>query len=271
MSKKIGIIAGNGKLPILTAEEASEQGYEVNVCAVKGEASTALTSLANSIEWIPLGQLKKLVQFFKNSGTNEVIMGGKITKTNLFKGDIQPDLDMVKLIAGTRDHKDDTLLGAIANYLKSKGIRLLSSVTFLQQFLPAAGVLSKRKPSSHDEEEIKFGWKIAKQIADLDIGQTVMTKNKAVIAVEAIEGTDQAILRGGELALKNVNVFKVAKPNQDMRFDVPTIGLQTLDSMVRAGVHMLVFEAKKTILLDLEEFVKKANDHKMIVVAREDE
>lgn len=268
MMRKVGIIAGNGTLPIVIAKTARAQNCEVFICAIQDEADKSLTSFATKVEWVVLGQLKKLVNFFKRSQVTEAVMAGKITKTNLFKGEIRPDLDMVKVIAGTCDHKDDTLLGAIANYLESKDIHLLSSVAFLGSELPKKGVLSKQKPNREDQEEIEFGWNMAKQIAALDIGQTVVTKKKAVVAVEAIEGTDQTILRAGELVSKSAAVFKVAKPNQDMRFDVPTIGLTTLDSMIRAGIRMLVIEAGKTILLDQEEFFKKANQHKMIVIAK---
>ncbi len=268
MSNKIGLIAGNGKLPIAIAEEIRASGHEAHVCAIRGEASESLRSLSNSFEWVKVGQLKKLVQFFKRNAVSEAIMAGKITKSNLLKGEIQPDLDMIKLIAMTKDRKDDTLLGAVAHYLDSKGIRLLSSVVFLEKSLPRAGVLSKQKPTRSDFDEIDFGWKVAKEIAGLDIGQTVVTKNRAIWAVEAIEGTDQAILRGGELAGGGVTVIKVAKPNQDMRFDVPTIGLQTLETLIRIKARMLVFEAGKTILLDRDEFIRKADEHKMILVAK---
>lgn len=271
MEKNIGLIAGNGNLPIVITKAAKSQGYRVYICAINGEASESLSNIADNVEWVALGQLSKLAKFFKRFHVSNVMMAGKVTKTNLFKGEVKPDLEMVKLIAKIRDRKDDTLLGAVTNYLESNGIHVLSSVSFLSAELPEKGILTKQKPNNEDYEEIEFGWKIAKQIAGLDIGQIVVTKKKAVIAVEAIEGTDRAILRASELASKGTNVFKVAKPSQDMRFDVPTVGLTTLDSMIRAGVRMLVIEAKKTILLDREEFFKKANQQKMIVVAWEDD
>ncbi|MBI4387708.1 MAG: UDP-2,3-diacylglucosamine diphosphatase LpxI [Candidatus Omnitrophica bacterium] len=271
MGRKIGIIAGNGKLPILMTGEARRKDYDVYICGVQGEADETLASLAQKMKWVKLGQLKKLTTFFLENEVHEVVMAGKITKTNLFKGEVQPDLEMIKLIARTRDRKDDTLLGAIADSLESKGIKLLSSVTLLGHLLPHEGVLSKKKPGAKDFEEIEFGWKIAKEMARLDIGQTVITKDKAVMAIEAIEGTDEAILRGGALGSGEVNVIKVAKPNQDMRFDVPTIGLQTIDAMIRARARLLVFEARKTILLDQNELLAKANQHKIIMVAKSDE
>lgn len=266
--KKIGLIAGNGKLPVVIAKEAKISGFQVHVCAIKGEATADLEKIADSIEWVKLGQLGKLIQYFMSKDVREAVMAGKITKTNIMKGDIVPDVDMIKMMASVKDRKDDTLLGAIADYLGKKNIRLLSSVGFLESALPKAGVLSKRKPNKNDEEEINFAWDLAKEVAGLDIGQTVVTKNKAVLAVEAIEGTDQAILRGGELGGGGVVVAKVAKPNQDMRFDVPTIGLQTLEVMLRAKVDILAMEAGKTILLEREAFLKKADQHHMLIVAR---
>ncbi len=265
---KIGLIAGNGKLPIAIAREAKSSGFEVHVCAIKGEALQDLEKIADSIEWVKLGQLGKLIHYFHAQDVRDAVMAGKITKTNIMKGDIIPDVEMVKMVAGIKDRKDDTLLGAVADYLGRKDIRILSSVKFLEDSLPKTGVLSKRKPKKSDEEEIDFAWQLAKQIAGFDIGQTVVTKNKAVLAVEAIEGTDEAILRGGELGGGSVVVAKVAKPNQDMRFDVPTIGLQTLDAMVRAKVDILAIEAGKTILLEKDEFLKKADQYHMLVVAR---
>ena len=265
---RIGIIAGNGKLPLAITQEAKAGGFEVHICAIKGEAMSELSQIATSIEWIKLGQLGKLIQYFESKQVREAVMAGKITKTNIMKGDIVPDVEMIKLMAGVKDRKDDTLLGAVSDYLQHKGIRLLSSVGFLENSMAKAGVLSKRKPKKVDEEEIDFAWRLAKQIAGLDIGQTVVTKNKAVLAIEAIEGTDQAILRGGELGGGGVVVAKVAKPNQDMRFDVPTVGLHTLEVMLRAKVDILAIEAGKTILLDRDEFLRKADRHKMLVVAR---
>lgn len=271
MKRKIGIIAGNGQLPLVIAQEAGGAGHEVCVVAIKGEADPGIEKLVGSCEWIKLGQLGKAIHFFLKSGAQEIVMAGKITKTDLFKGDIIPDFDMVRVMMGVRDWKDDTLLRALADYLTSKGLCVVNSVELLGEVLPSAGVLTKRRPEKDDQTEIEFGWKMAKAIGGLDIGQTVVTKNKAVVAVESIEGTDEAILRGGGLASGSVNVFKVAKPGQDMRFDVPTLGMKTMNAMIYAGARMLVFEAEKTILLDREDFIVKADENKMIVVAKKDE
>lgn len=266
--KKIGLIAGNGNLPVVIAQEAKSSGSEVYVCAIKGEATNELEKFAASIEWVKLGQLGKLINYFQANDVREAVMAGKVTKTNIMKGEVVPDVEMIKLMASVKDRKDDTLLGAVADYLGKKNIRILSSVSFLEKTLPKVGILSKRKPKKNDEEEIEFAWRLAKQIAGLDIGQTVVTKNKAVLAIEAIEGTNEAILRGGELGGGGVVIAKVAKPKQDMRFDVPTVGLQTLDAMVRAKADILAIEAGKTILLERDEFLKKADQHHMLIVAR---
>lgn len=265
---KTGLIAGNGNLPFVMADQIHANGDQVYVCAIKGEVDLNLSERVDAIEWVKLGQLKKLIQFFQKNDVKQVVMGGKITKTNLFKGEIQPDLEMVKVVAKLPNWKDDTLLGAIADYLDSKGVKLLSSVALLAKSLPKAGVLTKKKPDARDLEELDFAWKIAKEIAGLDIGQTIVVKDKAVLAVEAIEGTDEAILRGAKLGNGGVTVIKVAKPKQDMRFDVPTIGLTTLAALIQAKARMLVFEAGKTIFLDQEKFVNEANQNKLIVMAK---
>lgn len=269
MDKTLGLITGSGILPALVLNEAKRAGYRVAVCAIQGETDPRVCSSADAVTWIRLGQLGRLAEFFKRERVEEVIMAGKILKTNLFRGDIRPDLEMIKVLAKTRNHSDDSLLGAIANYLNAKGIRLLDSTTFLsEEALPQKGVLTKRKPSGKELADIEFGWRLAKEIGRLDIGQTVVVKNQAVLAVEAIEGTDEAILRGGKLGSGSVTVVKVAKPNQDMRFDVPAIGLTTIEVMIKAGARALAFEAGKTILLDRERLVEKANEHKIAIIAK---
>lgn len=269
MSQPIGLIAGNGSLPKLIAGEARKKGNRVAVCAIKGETDDNVGSWADSVEWVRLGELGRLLQFFKREGVREAVMGGKIRKTNLFKGDVWPDLEMVKALAGARNHSDDSLLGGIARYLNERGVSILDSTAFLtEDALPRTGVLTRRKPSREESDDIEFGWQLAKEMGRLDVGQTVVVKKKAVLAVEAIEGTDEAILRGGKLGGGRVTVIKAAKPEQDMRFDVPAIGLGTLEAMIQADAAALAFEAGKTILLDREAFIERANRHQMAVVAR---
>ncbi len=269
MSQSLGMITGNGTFPELVLKEAKSQGLRIALCAIQGETDPQLESFADTTHWIKLGQLGSLTDFFKREHIRQAVMAGKITKTNLLKGDVRPDFDMIKALAKIKNHSDDSLLGAIADHLDSKGIKLLSSVSFLtDESLPKSGVLTKRKPSKEELADIEFGWKLAKEIGRLDIGQTVVIKNEAVLAVEAIEGTDEAILRGGRLGSGDVTVVKVAKPNQDMRFDVPTIGLKTLDAMIQAKARVLAFEAGKTILLDRKQLIEKANDHKISIISK---
>ena len=271
MTNLLGIIAGNGQLPFRLAEEARKQGKKIMVCALEGETDRGIGGCADEIQWVRVGELGKLTQFFQRFQVTEAVMGGKITKTNLFKGEVRPDFEMIKVVAGLRNHADDALLGGIARYLEEKGIRILDSTTYLtDESLPQEGVLSKRRPSREELEDIDFGWMLAKEIGARDIGQTVVVKKKAVLAVEAIEGTDEAIRRGGVLGHGGVTVVKVAKPGQDMRFDVPTIGLGTLQAMIQAQAKALAFEAGKTILLDRHLFLDTANLNGIAVVAKKD-
>lgn len=261
----IGIIAGNGKLPFLAAQNAQDEGLRVSVCAITGETDPAIEKIADKVHWVKLGELKKLAACLLADGVTRVCFEGKITKTSIFAGDLKPDLDMVFLFAKLKNKKDDTILGALCDYLDSKGLRMIDSTRFLKGVLPSPGVLTKKRPSRTQSEDIEFGWTLAKESGRLDFGQSVVVKDKAVLAVEAIEGTDEAIKRGGALGRGDVVVVKVAKPQQDMRFDVPTIGLQTIESMITAGAKVLAFEAGKTILLDKEAVIETANKHGLII------
>ena len=266
MQKSIGIIAGRGRFPILAVQEARAGGYQVAVAAIVKEADPVLEKMADACAWIKIGELKKLVKFFRAQGIHEAVMAGKVEKVRLFQENVNPDLGMIKVLMKTRDFKDDSLLGGIADYLHGEGIDLLDSTFLMKYALPGSGVLGKKKPSREIMEDIEFGFRMAKAVAGLDVGQTVVVKKKAVIAVEAIEGTDRAIRRGGELAGGKITVVKVAKPNQDMRFDVPAVGLGTLRELIAARAEAFAFEAGKTLLLDREEFVKKADAKGMAVV-----
>lgn len=268
MNQKLGMIAGNGKLPLLVAQEARKRGLKVILCAVQNETSDEVIRDADLVEKIKLGQLAKMVKFFKANEVSQAIMVGKITKTNLFKGDIQPDFEMIKVVATTRNHSDDSLLGAIAGYLEKQGIHILDSTSCLsEECLPGEGVLTKQKPGKEEWQDIEYGWQLAKEMGRLDVGQTVVVKKQAVLAVEAIEGTDEAIRRGGKLGNGDVTVVKVSKPNQDMRFDVPAVGLNTLAVMIEVGARVLAFEAGKTIVMEREELVRRANEMKIVIVA----
>lgn len=264
--RKIGIVAGNGNLPLIAARTAGQQGCKVYVCAIKGETDASIVDLVTEVMWVKLGELKKLSQFFLKRDVRDICFDGKITKTSLFRGEVKPDLDMVMLFAKLRDRKDDTILGAICDYLEAKGLVVIDSTTFLGECLPGKGVLTKTKLSKKHEQDIAFGWELAKESARLDIGQSVVVKDTAVLAIEAIEGTDEAIKRGGILGKSGVVVVKVAKPNQDMRFDVPTIGPNTIAAMQEVDAKVLAFEAGKTILVAGEDVVRAANKSGITIV-----
>ena len=262
----IGIIAGNGRFPFLTLKEAQRQNYRVVIAGILKEALPALEEQADAFQWIKIGQLAKLKNFFKEQGVSQALMAGKIEKVRLFQENVSPDFDMVKVTMKVRDFKDDSLLGGIADYLENEGIRLLDSTMFIKDSMPGVGVLGKHKPSKETLDDIEFGFKMAKSIASLDIGQTVVVKKKAVIAVEAIEGTDKAIRRAGELGRDQIVAVKVSKPNQDMRFDVPAVGVQTIEELIKVKAAAFAFEAKKTLFLDLEEVIEKADKYKISLV-----
>lgn len=269
--KTIGLIAGNGRFPLLALQEARRQGFRVAVCGIEKEAEPSLEKMADVFQWVKVGELKKLAKFFRSEGVHEGIMAGKIEKVRLFQENVKPDFEMIKVLMQTRDLKDDSILGGIAKYLHGQGVDLLDSTTFIKDALPGPGVLGKRKPSKEVMESLQFGFRMAKSIAGLDIGQTVIVKKKAVLAVEAIEGTDQAIQRGAELGNGKVCVVKVAKPNQDMRFDVPAVGLKTLKSLMNAKAEAFAFEAGKTIFIDQDEFIEKADAAGIAIVGLKEE
>lgn len=258
-TKTVGLIAGNGRFPLLFAQQARARGYRVVTCGIEKEADSLLVKTSDEFEWVKIGELKKMVKFFRSHGVHEAVMAGKVEKVRLLQENVRPDLDMLGVLMKLKDHKDDSLLGGIADYLHHQGVDLMDSTFLMDDYLPGAGPLGKRKCSKEDFENVNFGFKIAKHIAAEDIGQTVVVKNKTAVAVESVEGTDQAILRGGQLGGGDVIVVKVAKPKQDMRFDVPAAGLTTLESLIAAQAKVFAFEAGKTLFLDLELFVERAN------------
>ena len=265
-NKVVGIIAGNGRFPVLAAKEARNEGYRTVVCGIENEADPGLEKMADAFQWVKIGELKRLVKFFRANGVHEAIMAGKVEKVRLFQENVRPDLEMVKVLMKTKDFKDDSLLHGISHYLHEQGVDLLDSTFLIKHALPGYGILGKKKPSKEVLEDIKFGFRMAKAIAGLDIGQTVIVKKKSVVAVESIEGTDLAIRRGGELAGGKITVVKVAKPNQDMRFDVPAVGTKTLKELIQAKAEAFAFEAGKTIFLDRDEFVEKADKKGIVVI-----
>ncbi len=264
--EKVGIIAGAGEFPIILVEQCRKRGVEPVVVAIREEVDPRLPEIVPDIHLEDLGKVGRILKFLKGQGTTEVILAGKVHKTRIFK-DFRPDLKALTLLWALRDRKDDTILGKVAEVLADEGVTLLPQTTFMDDFLPGAGVFTKRRPNKEEIEDIDFGSTIAREMGRLDIGQTVVVKRGAVVAVEAIEGTDQAILRGGSLGSRDVVVVKVAKPDQDLRFDVPAVGLATVQVCVDAGAKLLAFEAGKTFFFQREASVELANHHKICIAA----
>ncbi|MEW6416913.1 MAG: UDP-2,3-diacylglucosamine diphosphatase LpxI [Nitrospirota bacterium] len=256
--KKLGLIAATGELPMAIATEAHSQGYEVIAIALEPLADRSLSSYVDEIKWVNVGKFGKIIDSLKKYGIKKAVMVGKVPKSLLYKSKIMPDLRAVKLLFSLKDRSDDSILIAIAKELEKEGINLLDIIPFSSRLLATEGVLTENGPTEDERKDIAFGWKIAKEIGRLDIGQTVVVKNQAVMAVEAIEGTDEAIKRGGILAGKGAVVVKVSKPNQDMRFDVPTVGLDTIRIMAEVGARVLAVEPKTSLILNRDEMIKES-------------
>jgi DUF1009 family protein len=263
--KPLGLIAGNGSFPLLLAQEARRQGRPVVAAAIREETDPALEPLVDKLEWIALGQIKKTIEFFHGQGVDEAVMAGQVKHVQLFRN-LKLDLTAIKILATVPDKKTDTILGAIADEFAKHGIRFLPSTTYLSHFLAPEGVLTKRRPDGAQKKDIAFGFKTAKAVAGLDLGQTVCVKDQAVLAVEAIEGTDACIRRAGEHAA-GFTVAKVAKPRQDLRFDMPVIGPRTLVSLREAKASVLAVEAGKTLFFDKDNFLRGADEAGLIVMA----
>lgn len=264
--KKLGLISGSGKLPFAIASEARAKGYTVVAIGLEPLADKALSSYVDEIKWINVGKLGEVIETLKKSDIKEAVMAGKVPKSLLYKSKISPDLRAVKLLLTLKDKSDDSILLAIAKELKKDGITLLKTTDFSAGLLTPEGVLTKAVPSGDEWKDIAFGWKIAKEVGRLDIGQTVVVKNLAVMAIEAIEGTDDAIKRGGELANGGAVVVKVSKPQQDLRFDVPVVGFNTLRAMMEGNARVLAVEATNSIILDMEKMIKESNKAGICIV-----
>ncbi|MFH1245333.1 MAG: UDP-2,3-diacylglucosamine diphosphatase LpxI [Candidatus Omnitrophota bacterium] len=258
MSERIGLIAGNGQFPVLFAQAASAKGKEVIAIAVREETSPELTRYVHKIIWLNVGELKKFFSVLKEEKLKKIVMAGQIKPRHIFDQTVVKDEALTGFLTKVKDKRADSLLGTLARILRVMGIKLLDSTTFLQDYLVKRGTLTGIQPSSAQWEDIYFGRKIAKSIGGLDIGQTVVVKDKAILAVEAIEGTDAAIQRGGVLGGKGTVVVKVSKPHQDMRFDIPLVGPVTIDSLKTSYCAVLAMEAGKTLFLDKEECVQTA-------------
>jgi len=265
----LGLISGLGHLPVDVARSAKSLGYRVVAVAVVPDTDPELPGVVDVFYKIHVGKVGKILTTLKKEGCKPVTMIGKVTKEVLYKaGAVLPDLRTVKILASLPDRKDDTIMNAIVRELEGEGFQVMDQTRLIQPLLPQAGLLTKRAPSKEELADMEFGFAMAKEIGRLDIGQTVVVKHRALMAVEAIEGTDACILRGGQLGKGGVIVAKTAKPAQDNRFDMPSVGTTTLNSMIQAGATGLVLEAGRTLLVDRERTLALADAHKITIVAR---
>jgi len=265
--EKIGLIAGNKRFPILFSEAAKKRNCYIVAVAIKGDTSYKLKKCVDKIYWIGLDEFRRLFEIFKAEGITRIVMAGQISPHRLFSKDIDKDEELKSLLKHVKDKKADTLFGAVAEKLRASGFELIDSTTFMDSLLPKKGTLTKRTPTFTEWEDIYFGLDLAKAVAHLDIGQTVAVKHKAIVAVEALEGTDSLIRRAGKIARAGITVVKVSKPKQDMRFDIPVVGLNTVKNLIRAKVVCLAIEAGKTLFIDKEESVKLADKKGISIVA----
>jgi UDP-2,3-diacylglucosamine hydrolase len=257
--EKIGLIAGNGRFPFLVLDAARAQGHEVIVAAIKEEAFPEIESHGTTVHWLSLGELSKLIETFKREGVQRAIMAGQVKHKQIFSS-IRPDWRLAKLLLSLGTRNTDSLLGAVAKVLADEGIVLENSISFLEPLLAKPGVLTKRKASEQEQKDIAYGRTVARHLAQYDIGQTVVVAETACVAVEAMEGTDATIERASQIMAslesdpstlsRALTVIKIAKPNQDMRFDVPVIGVKTIEVMQKAGATCLAVDAGKCLLLD---------------------
>jgi UDP-2,3-diacylglucosamine hydrolase len=263
---RYGLIAGNGRFPFLVIEGARRKGFNLSVAAIRQETYPEIEKSADRVEWFRIGQLGKLIKFFKNEGVTRAIMAGQVKHVQIFSNAI-PDARMLKVLLSLSRRNTDSLIGAIANELASEGIELIDSTCFLEHCLPENGILTRRKPSRAELDDIEYGLGVAREIARLDLGQTIVVRARACVAIEAMEGTDATIRRAGELAKGRLTVVKVAKPNQDMRFDVPVVGVPTIETMIAAGATCLSITAGKTLMIDKEEMITLADKNRISIVA----
>src|SRR5215212_2193702 len=264
---QFGLIAGNGKFPFLVIEGARRAGVELAVAAIREETDPAIERAAERVVWVRLGQLGKMIRFFKREGVRQAMMAGQVKHVQIFSGAL-PDVRMLKLLLRLPRRNTDALIGGVADELLSEGIELIDSTFFLQDHLPQVGNLTRRKPDERERGDIEYGLEVAREIARLDLGQTIVVRSRACVAIEAMEGTDATVRRAGQLAKGRLTVVKVAKPNQDMRFDVPVVGVPTIETMAEAGATCLCVTAGKTLIFDREEMLALANRRRIAVVAR---
>jgi hypothetical protein len=266
---KIGIIAGGGQFPLLFAKAAHSQGLKVYAAAHQGETDETLEDHVERLQWVKLGQLGKIIDFFKQEEVKKAVFIGSITKINIFR-DVRPDLKGLGLWNKINIKQDDAILRAVADRLEKDGIEVVASTGYVPELLFPKGILTRKKPTKDQMSDIVFGWEIARSLGNLDIGQCVVVRNKTVLAVEAIEGTDAAIRRGGSLGKEKAVVVKLRKLNQDLRFDLPAIGMKTIDTMKEVHASVLAVEAEYALFFDRESVIQAANNAGIVIVGIEE-
>ena len=263
---RYGLIAGNGKFPFLVAEGARRAGVSLAVAAIREETDPAIERVAERVAWVGIGQLGRMIRFFKREGVEKAIMAGQVKHVQIFSGAL-PDVRMLRMLISLPRRNTDALIGGVAAELAREGIELIDSTYFIKDHLPAEGLLTRRAPDERERGDIEYGLEVAREIARLDLGQTIVVRARACVAVEAMEGTDETVRRAGRLARGRLTVVKVAKPNQDMRFDVPVVGLPTVETMAEAGATCLCLTAGKTLMFDRDEILQLADRRRISVVA----
>jgi DUF1009 family protein len=269
---RLGLIAGNGRFPFLVLDAARGAGYDVTVIAIKEEAFADLESAAARppravVHWVSLGQLGRCISLLKEAGVTEAVMAGQVKHTKLF-ADIVPDMTLTGVLVRLKGRHTDALISGVADVLREHGINLLDSTAFLAPLLARDGVMTKRAPNDEELADLECGYAVADAIAGLDIGQTIAVKSAAIVAVEGMEGTDAVIARAAQLAGKGVRIVKVAKPKQDMRFDVPVVGVSTIEAMQAAGATLLSVDAGRTLMIDGEAIIRAADEAGIAIVGR---
>jgi DUF1009 family protein len=264
---KYGLIAGNGRFPFLVLQGARDRGAEIVVAAIKEETAPEIEEHATDLEWLGVGQLGRLIRYFKRQNVSHVIMAGQVKHHQIFRLNALPDLRMVRLLARLSIKNTDSLIGAVADELAREGMTLVNSTIFLETLLAQTGVLTSRSPTRQELADFDYGLGVAREIGRMDLGQTIAVKDRAVVAIEAMEGTDAVIKRAGEVSQgRPFVVIKRAKPNQDMRFDVPVIGIPTIETMIRAGATAIHVTAAKTLLFDRDQLVALSDKNDIAIV-----
>lgn len=276
---RYGLIAGNGRFPFMVVAGARRAGVSLSVAAIREETDPSIEAEVERLTWVGIGQLGKMIRFFKGEGVEKAIMAGQVKHVQIFSRAV-PDARMLKMLLKLPRRNTNSLIGAVAAELASEGIDLIDSTYFLQDYLPTPGNLTQRKPTAAEQADVEYGLEIAREMAGLDLGQTIVVRGKACVAIEAMEGTDETIKRAGELLRGRaqtqkrlrlssgaLTVLKLSKPDQDMRFDVPVVGVPTIETMIEAGATCLCISAGKTLMFDRNEMMALAHKHKIAIVA----